>query len=280
MDRSFLADANVIGVSRQFVCIRLATYEDAEEAKFLKNIFSGRSGELDNTVFALLAPDGKTQLCRPGRSPNFAFRNPAEMASRMVEISGEYPGNDEGGTDVLTLPAMKNFRLALNVAACDGLPLVVGIGTEPDKKSTGAAAKPGDKDSDKSNKSAENDLPVDTLRKLLVPVAFTEQLAGKFHYYTTTDPKELSAVTGYRGQEGVFLIAPAAYGLEGEVVAQWTRDLETGLLAKELLEKAGQYQKTAKSHNQHVRSGRQNNIEWETEIPVTDPDALRAQGKR
>ncbi len=59
MDRSFLADADVIAASRMFVCIRPATYEDAGEADFLKKIFVGRSGELDNTVFVLLAPDGE-----------------------------------------------------------------------------------------------------------------------------------------------------------------------------------------------------------------------------
>ena len=38
MDKSFLSQSEVIAASRKFVCIRLATYENAEEAKFLKSI--------------------------------------------------------------------------------------------------------------------------------------------------------------------------------------------------------------------------------------------------
>ena len=50
MDRSYLSDKDVVEASRDFVCIRLATYENAEEAKILKSIFTGRSGALENTV--------------------------------------------------------------------------------------------------------------------------------------------------------------------------------------------------------------------------------------
>jgi len=60
MDESFLSDTNIIRESRNFVCIRLATYEDSAEADYLRQVFSGRSGELDNTVFALMNPDGFT----------------------------------------------------------------------------------------------------------------------------------------------------------------------------------------------------------------------------
>ncbi len=180
---------------------------------------------------------------------------------------------------MLPLPAMKNFRLALNVAACDGLPLVVGVGA---KETSGSSSGSGEVRS------------LEEIRSALVPLAFSDSLAGKFHYYATDDPGELAAVKSYRGQRGLFLIAPDAYGLEGEVVSQWTgtagsRTAAAGAaepatsansIAGELLEKAEAWQQASKSHNQHVRHGRQNRIEWESEIPVTDAEALRAQGRK
>ena len=68
MDRSFLSQPEVIAASRHFVCVRLTTYEDKEEGEFLKSFHVTRSGELENTVAALLAPDGKRQLARASRS--------------------------------------------------------------------------------------------------------------------------------------------------------------------------------------------------------------------
>lgn len=50
--------------------MRLATYENKEEGAFLESVFTGRSGKLENTVFALLEPDGKTRLSRAGRGPH------------------------------------------------------------------------------------------------------------------------------------------------------------------------------------------------------------------
>ena len=72
MDRSFLTDKDVVAASRKFVCIRLATYEDAAENEVLKGIFAMR-GTLQNTVFGILTPDGKTHIVRSGRSPAWAF---------------------------------------------------------------------------------------------------------------------------------------------------------------------------------------------------------------
>ena len=42
MDRSFLSDSAIIEASREFVCVRLATYEDKDEGKFLEATFRGR----------------------------------------------------------------------------------------------------------------------------------------------------------------------------------------------------------------------------------------------
>ncbi len=120
MDRSFLSDKAIVAASRDYVCIRLATYESKDEARVLKSIFVGRSGDLENTTFALLTPQGE-RVGRAGRSPDFAFGDPGEMVAAMKKLAARQapsPAKRE-------LPIVKNVRLALDVAACDGLPLVV-----------------------------------------------------------------------------------------------------------------------------------------------------------
>ena len=53
MDERFLSDAQIIAASREFVCVRTATYESAKEAKFLLTVFKDRFGNLQNTVTAI-----------------------------------------------------------------------------------------------------------------------------------------------------------------------------------------------------------------------------------
>src|SRR5262245_48653173 len=90
MDRSFLSQPEVIAAARQFVCVRLATYEDATEAELLKSICPTGSGELENTVFAILSPDGQRQLVRGARSAREAFDDARHMAQTMSRIAGWY----------------------------------------------------------------------------------------------------------------------------------------------------------------------------------------------
>src|ERR1051326_844690 len=104
MDRSFLLQKEVIEASRDFVCIRCATYEDKEEAEYLAQVFRGRMGTLENTVFAILSPDGMLYLARPGRGPNFAFANAKEMAQKMHAMAAQYRPLEADRA----LPAMKD----------------------------------------------------------------------------------------------------------------------------------------------------------------------------
>lgn len=127
MDRSYLSDAGVIAAARYFVCIRLSTYESAAENAVLKRLFVGGSGEVENTTFAILSPDGLTHLVRPGRGPNWAFQNPAHMAGVMRDIGRHY--RSDGSAAGWALPTVATVRLALNVAACENLPLVVAADT-------------------------------------------------------------------------------------------------------------------------------------------------------
>src|SRR5947209_110531 len=91
MDRSFLSRSEVIAASRAFVCVRLMTYENQEEADFLKSFLVTRSGELENTVFAILAPDGQQRLVRGSRTAKQTFRDAEQMAETMNRLARTYP---------------------------------------------------------------------------------------------------------------------------------------------------------------------------------------------
>ena len=132
MDRSYLSQPEVIAASRKWVCIRLATYESASEARLLEAIFRGRSGQLENTVFALISSDASKLLATPGRGPRHLYADAASMASGLNVLASAHPARASASPD--QLPRMSDFRLALNVAACEGLPLIVATsqGVESD----------------------------------------------------------------------------------------------------------------------------------------------------
>ncbi len=252
MDRSFLSSDAVIEASRNFICIRLATYEDAQEAEFLKNIFQ-RGGALENTVFCFLAPDGEQRLTRASRGARMNFSGPQEMAQFMNQTAFEYPGRSDD-VELLTLPQMKNLRLALNVAACDGLPLViVSAAQEPIREK---------------------------MASRLANAAIDAAIAGKFHFYAANEPNELIELFGMKVKNGYHVIQPDTFGLEGQVVASMPPGTTEANLVDQLATTSRKLSKTEKSHRQHVRDGSSKGITWETEIPVTDAMANRARESR
>lgn len=223
------------------MCIRLATYESKEEAEVMKSYFVGRSGELENTMFAILSPDGKL-ISRAGRSPDAAFEDAADMAKGMKELAARYQAKKDTKRE---LPVMKNVRLALDVAACDGRACVVSLaaGTE-------AAAKQ---------------------EEALAAVAWSGDVEGKFVFATTTDAKELETVKGVTKKAGFFVIEPDAYGLEGKVLAEIDAKATGKDLEKALLKANEKHVTPEKDPDAHIREGRRLGVEWETEIPDTDP---------
>lgn len=241
MDRSFLSDSKVIAASRDMVCVRLATYESAEEARFLKSIFVGRSGDLENTTFALLTPQGE-RVGRAGRSPDFVYRNAADLAEGMKKLAASYTARKGVAR---ALPVVKNVRLALNVASCDGVPLVVVF--DPEKTTHEA------------------------LEKKVARVAWSPAVEGAFVYAVATDPRELAAIGSTTGGAGVVVVKPDTYGQRGEPIAVFAakateKELEAGLAKV----RAG-WKSVEKDPRSHIQEGRRRGVSWETEIPVTDP---------
>jgi hypothetical protein len=248
MDRSFLSRPEVVQASRKFVCIRLATYEDREEAQVLKSIYVGGSGEVENTTFALLAPDGRTLLARPGRSPQFAFPDSAQMAQEMHELARAYPPRPTAPA----LPRVSDLRLAINVAACDNLPVIAAIGSDPASRQA--------------------------LEAKLAPLAWTRELAGHAVWSVDTSSAAAGLLGGARGRDGFLVIQPGTYGLNGRVLA-WVAP-GSRLAVQELQQGIARFQPLAKNAHDHIRAGHRQGVHWQTKIPVTDPHRPPGAGGR
>jgi hypothetical protein len=256
MDESFLSQPAVIAASRPFVCVRLTTYENAEGGAFLKSLVPTRSGELENTVFTVLAPDGKRQLARASRSARQTFGDAERMAETLNRIAREYRARPPAGGSLPELPAVANLRLAVNVAACDNRPLVVLFAGDPKA--------------------------LQELRERLRPLAWGESFLGQFVYVAVSDTKELAVLEGVRAEAGVLVVQPDCFGLKGKILTQVGAAASREELVKGLQEGAARHQRETRTFANHVRTGQQQGVFWETVLPVTDPmeRQARERGRR
>lgn len=246
MDRSFLSDPAVVARSRDFVCIRLATYESAAEAKVLTSVFQSRSGLLENTVFAVLGSDGRTPLARAGRSPQEAFGGPEEGARRMAELAAASPGRATVGGAV---PWLADLRRGMNVAACELQPLVgvVARGAEERAK----------------------------IERALLSLAWSRDFVGRFAYVRAKDPAEAALfVDGKLEADGLFVVQPDAFGQKGRLLA-FAAGSDRDALAAALAQGLRKFVAEPKDSRRHIDEGVRLGVNWKTEIPVTDPLAPR-----
>lgn len=250
MDRSFLADPGVIRASRDFVCIRTATYEDQEEAKFLQQTLFGGGDQMRNFGFCILSPDGQRKLKQSRRGPNFAYGNAREMGADLRRIARQY--STPKARTVEGLPQMKSVRLALNVASCDGLPCLVVYGKEKEQ--------------------------VEQLSRKLGSIIWEEELMGKYIVATTRQRADLTPIEGVGRAAGILLVAPNSYGTAGRLIETIDGDSTSEQIKTILLGVAKRYDRPVKEHGNHVRYGRRNGVNWETEVEV--PDRRRFNNRR
>lgn len=229
MDRSFLSQPEVVRASRKFVCIRLATYEDAQEARLLTSLFVGGSGQLENTTFAILSPDGQRPLVRSGRSPDFAFRDAADMATQMDQIARQFgvqPGPAGG------LPALSDFRLAVNVAACENQLLLVLV------RSEGQSA----------------------WESRFRQLAWEPELRGRV-VLCVERPGRLAS--------GLWILRPDTYGQKARALVRLDPDARH--LVTQVCQWLKENSLPAKDVRSHIAEGNRRGVYWQTKIPVTDP---------
>lgn len=222
--------------------MRPATYESEAEAKVLKRWFSGRNNDLENTTFVLLDPTGEQALSRAGRGPEMVYSNAASFSKNLAELAQKFDAK-KGAPGLAQVP---NFRLALNVAASDGLPLVV-IAEDQTKER-------------------------EKLVKLLAKAQSNSTIAGQAHYVVIDEHEAIAKLAGYVASAKVFVLQPDQFGQTATIVAtvsesapNFTETLATAL-------QLGQIQKFD-NHREHVRKGRRAGISWKSTIPVSDSRA-------
>ena len=266
MDRSFLTDKDVISASRKFVCIRLATYENAQENEVLKGFFA-RGGNLENTVFTLLTPDGKTKLVTAGRSPAWAFggvsgrginAQPEEsirkMGQTMEAIALAYPGKEKAAKGSPPLPYLADLRLALNVTAADRQPLVVVF-----------------------SKSAEERKKME---QELAKLAWSDQFIGDAQYVFASDASEFKSVKNFKMNSGFIVIQPGTFGLTGEVIDVIDAQLSADKLTEPLAKALDKHKPSTLTYDQHRQLGAQAGAHWKSATPNTDGLSRRGGGRR
>ncbi|HIF39839.1 MAG TPA: hypothetical protein EYQ74_01910 [Planctomycetes bacterium] len=245
----------MVTASRAFVCVRPATYESAAEGKLLLSLFRGRLGNLENSVFALLSPDGKERLTKTGRSPGMVFKTAAQMAERLTGLAQEVGPKRTKTFRSQQLPAYPTLRLALNVAACDDRPLIVRLNPSVPSK---------------TKKKATD---------LLIEVAWSDEWVGRVHYAHAT-AADVRALEGMKKgaaipESGYVSLSPAPLGQGAELLGTAAERASKAQLEK-LLQEAVEGHKVSAvlSSRDHVRAGKRAGVSWETVIPVTDPGRL------
>lgn len=255
MDRSFLSDATVVAASRNYVCVRAATYESEEEIPFLSNLFRGRSGTLENTVFTLLAPDGKTKISRAGRGPQMAFSTSdnAQIVKELDVISKKHEVRNSETPD--RLPFAADVRLGLNVAACDNQPLVICLAENPDD--------------------------LRKIEKALAKFVWSGKHIGLFHYVSSNKSGLADTITGLTIDSGLVIVQPDRFGAKAAVLVQHAVGDSSKTLADTLDTALAKFDRQpAGETRSHIQAGHRAGVHWETATPVTDPGRPPAGGGR
>jgi hypothetical protein len=240
MDRSFLSQPEVIAAARKFVCIRLTSYEDETEKKFVSKIVNG---EPANTAFAMLTPDGERALRGrgPGRGPRDLFKDAADMAKGMDELARKYP---PAKTErVPALPVTLNAKVGLAVAAGDLQPLVVVLADSAKRR--------------------------DELEAKVAELAWDKEFAGRLTYATAAAAKEIPHVDKLTIKEGILLIEPDIFGAGGKVVKEVRSDELGQPLAEAMRETLKSHVRTEKNRWTLAEQGLKQGIYYETGIPVS-----------
>ena len=236
----------------------MATYENQAEADFNKTIHLGKSGFVENSTFGILSPDGKQKLTRTGRAPFYEYRNARDMAAGMKKIATDYKVSDEAVFSDPTLPYIAKLDLAINVSAADQLPLVVVLGNDARKKQE--------------------------LESKLLPLAWSKIFAGQFDYVAADWSDDFKPVLGIKGDleeiNCLLIVEPGKFGLTGSVMVQLDADASAEEIETALSSAITGMERPYRNHRTHVKQGIELGVEWETQTPITDPEAAEGIRRR
>ena len=206
--------------------------------------YTGYEDKLVNTVFCLLDPAGK-RLIRAGRSPSSIYAGAEELVTAMQGFASAYaPGNQPR-----SLPSIGNLRLALNLAACDSMPLVVGV--------YGSEASQGPGATEELRKQLE---------ARLAELSWSPGFRGQAQYLMLEEAgeehRQLMELLGASQSAEIQLLMPDAFGQSAELLAQGRAadpQLEE-VFAKRLQE----LEVGAKNARSHIAEGKSQDLVWES----------------
>ncbi len=259
-----------VAASRDFVCVRLETYESKEHQDLIRKFLNGR---MENTAFCILDPKGEEQLTRASRSPASVLgaegRGPGATKGTNEEVIAEMKGiassyRPRGNDDEMLLQDFHSFRQALNVASGDQRLLVFIAAGEREQSSA---------------------------RSNLRPVFADDEVIGRFHL-DFGDPEEdsewASSLTNLKSKSGIIVIQADTFGQKGEVVAQLPITAGKAAIKATLLSANESFAASEKRkvYSDHVAEGRRENIFFETVMPFGEDhdgdgeiDTRRGKGK-
>lgn len=223
--------------SRAFICVRPQTYENASEVEQLESVFAP-GGVLRNTSFALLTPEGE-KIGRGGRSPDMVYRSPERFVSTLQRLARQHESSAKA---IAALPTHRDLRLGLNVAAADIRPLVVI--------------------------RAQGEKAARALAERVATFAWSADGVGRAHYVVLSEASTYADLTP---EPGISVIHPDSHGQGGRVLVHLPPDEAEAKLPEALDAGLVLFQGKTRNFRQHMRDARRRGIEWETEVPVTDP---------
>ena len=240
MDRRFLSQPEVTAAAKNFVCIRLTSYEDESERAFMSTLVKG---DASNTAFAILTPEGKPALHGrgSGRGPMDLFIDATDMAKGMDALAEKYHPIPAEGTP--SLPVTLTPIIGLVVAASDNLPLVLVI-TQDNQRRGELEAKVADP-------------------------AWSKEFAGRFTYAVSASTKDFPKIKGHTIKEGVLLIEPDIFGLKGSVMEEVSVDRLSEDLTGAMRRALDKHAPIAKTRIEMSRKGFEEGVFYETGIPVS-----------
>lgn len=240
------AEEAVIKASRQYVCVRIESYESEEYQKLIR---SHLNGSFMNTAFCLLAPDGKTRLIHSGRSVSRAFGRNWSVADGLNRVARKFNVKKKE-TPFLT-PDFHSFRQALNVSAADQRVLVL------------------------ISASKEN---LAKVKERMRTIAWHPSVVGRYHFDLEQDKKSFQdKLSGLKSsQEEIILIKPGEFGVKGKVLAQVSLSAKDETILKTFQSANQEYARTTSKtiYNNHVAKGKNKGLFFEMAMPYgEDRDA-------
>ena len=207
-------------------------------------------GQLVNTTFAVFAPDGSTKLTQKARSVRTAF---TAISGRSVEaglrtLAQRYPG--QALDEPAHTPDFSSLRESVNVAACDGRPLVVAWGSD-------AAA-------------------TETLESSLRALAWSDEFVGRVHWDFVSGADDLRALVpdAPEADHGVVVVQPEPFGRTASVLVpidpEASLEVQQATLREAMTTFEGSFSKL--EYRAHVQQGKRLGVTWEEAIKMGDRD--------